>query len=82
MYVLPDYVDVIDDSTSNTAAPYVQLLPMTDAAAAHADFGATRLDTTASQQHGGSTTNSASSLGGGGFSEKYRIPTFVARLWA
>jgi hypothetical protein len=49
MYVLLDYGDFIDDSTSNTAALYVQLLPTTDAAAAHADFGATRLDTTASQ---------------------------------
>jgi hypothetical protein len=78
MYVLLDYGDSIDGSTSSTATPYIQLLPTTDAAAAPADFGATRLDTTASQHHGGSTTNSASSLGGGGFSEKYRIPIFVA----
>jgi hypothetical protein len=48
MYVLLDYGDFIDGSTSNTAAPYVQLLLMTDAAAAHADFGAMRLDTTGS----------------------------------
>jgi hypothetical protein len=76
VYVLLDYGDFIDGSTSNTAAPYVQLLATTDAAAAHADFGATRLDTTDSQQHAGSTTISGSSSGGGGFSEKYKIPTF------
>jgi hypothetical protein len=81
MYVLLDHGDFIDGSTSNMAAPYVELLPTTDAAVAHADFGATRLDTTDSQQHAGSTTILGSSSGGG-FSEKYKIPTFVARLWA
>lgn len=78
MYVLLDYVDFIDHSTSNTAPPYVQLLPTTDAAAAHANFGATRLDIAGSRQLGGSMTDSGSSSGRGGFSEKYRIPIFVA----
>ena len=73
MYVLLDYGDFIDGSTSNTAAPYVQLLPTTDTA----DFGAMRLDTTDSQQHSGSTTISGSSSGGGGFFQKYKIPIFV-----
>ncbi len=80
MYVLLDYGDFIDSSTSNTAAPYVQLLPTTDPAAAHADFVATRLggvDTTGSQKNAGSTTNSGSSSGGGGFFQKYKIPIFV-----
>ncbi|KAH9007243.1 hypothetical protein EDB86DRAFT_2870833, partial [Lactarius hatsudake] len=42
VYLLIDYGDFFD-GTTKTDDPYVQLLPMTDPAAAHADFVATRL---------------------------------------
>lgn len=57
VYLLINYGDFVDGSTSSTAAPYVQLLPMTDPAEAHADFVAVRLDgadTTGSQNNTGS----------------------------
>ncbi|KAH9065101.1 acid protease [Lactarius deliciosus] len=56
VYLLIDYGDFVD-GTTRTGDPYVQLLPMTDPAAAHADFVATRLggkDTTSSQRNSGS----------------------------
>ncbi|KAH9037652.1 aspartic peptidase domain-containing protein [Lactarius pseudohatsudake] len=56
VYLLIDYGDFVD-GTTKTDDPYVQLLPMTDPAAAHADFVATRLsgrDTTSSQRNSGS----------------------------
>ncbi|KAH9041834.1 acid protease [Lactarius hengduanensis] len=56
VYLLIDYGDFVD-GTTKTDVPYVQLLPMTDPAAAHADFVATRLsgkDTTSSQRNSGS----------------------------
>jgi hypothetical protein len=43
VYLLLNFGDFIDGSTSNIAAPFVQLLSTTDPAAAHADFVATRL---------------------------------------
>jgi hypothetical protein len=52
VYILLDYGDFIDGSTTKTAAPFVQLLSTTDPAAAHADFVATRL--------GGTDANAAS----------------------
>ncbi|KAH9172154.1 aspartic peptidase domain-containing protein, partial [Lactarius sanguifluus] len=57
VYLLIDYGDFVD-GTTKTDPPYVQLLPMTDPAAAHADFVATRLsgkDTTGSQRNSGSS---------------------------
>ncbi|KAH9015677.1 hypothetical protein EDB85DRAFT_2210110 [Lactarius pseudohatsudake] len=42
VYLLIDYGDFVD-GTTNTDSPYIQLLPMTDPAAAHAEFVATRL---------------------------------------
>ncbi|KAH9065098.1 acid protease [Lactarius deliciosus] len=56
VYLLIDYGDFVD-GTTKTDDPYVQLLPMTDPAAAHADFVATRLnqkDTASSQPNSGS----------------------------
>ncbi|KAH9037651.1 acid protease [Lactarius pseudohatsudake] len=56
VYLLIDYGDFVD-GTTKTDDPYVQFLPMTDPAAAHADFVATRLsgkDTTSSQRNSGS----------------------------
>ncbi|KAH9007242.1 aspartic peptidase domain-containing protein [Lactarius hatsudake] len=56
VYLLIDYGDFVD-GTTKTDDPYVQLLPMTDPAAAHADFVATRLsgkDTTSSPRNSGS----------------------------
>jgi hypothetical protein len=44
VYLLLNYGDFIDGSTSSTAAPYVQILSTTDPAAAHADFVTTRLN--------------------------------------
>jgi hypothetical protein len=44
VYLLLNYGDFINGSTSNTASPFVQLLSTTDPAAAHADFVATRLN--------------------------------------
>jgi len=44
VYILLNYGSFIDGSTSNTSAPYVQLLSTTDPAQAHADFVATRSD--------------------------------------
>jgi hypothetical protein len=42
VYLLLNYGDFIDGSTSNTSDPYAQILSTTDPAEAHADFVATR----------------------------------------
>lgn len=42
-YMLVDLGDFVDGSTSQTAAPYVQLLPLTTQAEGHADFVRERL---------------------------------------
>ncbi|OCH95148.1 acid protease [Obba rivulosa] len=42
-YLLVNFGDFVDGSTSNTAAPYIQLLPVTSPSAAHNDFVAERL---------------------------------------
>jgi len=42
-YLLVDLGDFVDGSTSNTAAPYIQLLPLTTQAQGHADFVQERL---------------------------------------
>jgi hypothetical protein len=84
VYLLLDYGDFIDGSTSNTDTPYVQILSTTNAAAAHADFVETRLggkDTTTPQNHGsgsGSGSNPDSSSSGKSFYERFRIPIFAA----
>ncbi|KAI0269972.1 aspartic peptidase domain-containing protein [Gloeopeniophorella convolvens] len=91
VYLLLDYGDFIDGSTSATAAPYVQLVSTTDPAAAHADFVATRLqgkDTTGSQHNGsGNNTNNNDNTndnnndnndsGAKGFFEKHKIPLII-----
>ncbi|KAI9466600.1 aspartic peptidase domain-containing protein [Lactarius psammicola] len=69
VYLLIDYGDFVD-GTTKTDKPYVQLLSMTDPAAAHADFVATRLsgkDATNSQRNSGSG-------GAKGLLEKHKIP--------
>jgi hypothetical protein len=76
VYLLLDYGDFTDNTADSTSAPYVQLLSTTNAADAHADFVATRLngkDTTNSQHHSSSTGS-----GSKGFFHKYRIPIFAA----
>lgn len=81
VYLLIDYGDFVDATTSNTASPYVQLLSTTNPAAAHNDFVATRLngsDTSGSQHNPGSSSGSGNnnngSVGAKGFFEKYKIP--------
>ncbi|KAH9016601.1 hypothetical protein EDB85DRAFT_1898042, partial [Lactarius pseudohatsudake] len=69
VYLLIDYGDFVD-GTTNTDSPYIQLLPMTDPAAAHAEFVATRLngkDSTSSQHNSGSG-------GAKGLFDKHKIP--------
>ena len=46
VYMLVDYGDFVDGNTSNTAAPYLQFLSITDPASAHADFLNVRLNQT------------------------------------
>ena len=48
VYMLVNYGDFVDGNTSNTAAPYVQLLSTTNPASAHADFVNVRLKQTSS----------------------------------
>ena len=77
MYVLLNYGDFIDGSTSNTANPYVQFLSTTDPAAAHADFVATRLqgkDTSGSQHNTGSGSSGNSGSSSKSFFQKYKYP--------
>jgi len=77
VYLLLNYGDFISGSTNNTADPYVQILSTTDAATAHADFVARRLegkDSTGSQ-HNGSKSGTGSSKKS--FFEKYRTSIFV-----
>ena len=76
VYLLIDYGDFVDATTSNTTSPYVQLLSTTDPAAAHNDFVAARLNktntsgsqpTSSSQPSSGSQPNPGNdngSLGG------------------
>ena len=42
-YTLIDFGDFVDGSNSSVADPYIQLLPTTDRASAHADFVNVRL---------------------------------------
>lgn len=52
VYILINFGDFVEGSTSATAPPYIQLLPTTDPATAHQDFVKVMLngvDTTASQ---------------------------------
>jgi len=80
VYLVLNYGDFIDGSTNNTANPYVQILPTTNPASAHADFVATRLggkDTTGAQHFSGSGSGSGSGNKSPGFFQKYRIPIFV-----
>ena len=44
--MLVNYGDFVDGNTSNTAAPYIQLLSTTDPASAQADFRSVRLNQT------------------------------------
>ncbi len=88
VYLLIDYGDFIDGTTV-TDKPYVQLLSMTDPAAAHADFVKARLggaDTTGSQ-HGHSNPNPGSGSPEPGSKntnkmkslfEKYKTPLLIA----
>ncbi|KAJ7758112.1 aspartic peptidase A1 [Mycena maculata] len=53
-YALMDYGDWVDDSSIDQTDPYIQLLPLTNLATAHADFVNVRLagvDTTNSSQY-------------------------------
>jgi len=81
VYMLIDYGDFVDTSTTTTNNPYVQLLSTTDPAQAHADFVAVRLngtDTTGSQKKPGSGSGSGSGNNDTSkaktFFEKYKIP--------
>jgi len=64
MYVLLNYGDFIDGSTSNTTDPYVQFVSTTNPAAAHADFVATRLQGNESKS----------------FFDKHKIPLIVGAV--
>lgn len=76
VYLLIDYGDFID-GTTNTDKPYVQLLPMTDPAEAHADFVVARQggkDNSPSKHNSGSGSgNNNDGSKAKGFFEKYRI---------
>ncbi|KAI9448438.1 acid protease [Lactarius indigo] len=77
VYLLIDYGDFVD-GTTKTDDPYVQLLPMTDPAAAHADFVATRLsgkNTTTSQ-------GNSSSGGPKGLFENHQIAILAGAMAA
>jgi len=81
MYVLLNYGDFIDGSTSNTADPYIQFVSTTDPAAAHADFVATRLegkDTSGSQHNTGSGSSGDSGSSSKSFFQKYKYPLIAA----
>jgi len=85
MYVLLNYGDFIDGSTSNTADPYVQFVSTTDPAAAHADFVATRLEgnDTSGSQHNSSPSGSGDSGDSSkskGFFAKYKIPLIAGAV--
>lgn len=54
VYLLLNYGDFTDDTASSTASPYAQILSTTNAADAHADFVATRLN--AASQHNGTAS--------------------------
>jgi hypothetical protein len=79
MYLLLDYGDFIDGSTSNKDDPYIQAVSTTDVAEGHKDFVEARLsgkDTTtphSSSSNGNNDDNKKSK----GFFQKYRIPIFV-----
>lgn len=89
-YMLLDYGDFVDATTSNTAAPYVQLLSTVDPATAHNEFVAARLngsDTSGSQHKpgsgSGSGNNNNGTVGGTkGFFEKYKIPIIAGAAGA
>lgn len=75
VYILLDYGSLVDGSTSNTSAPYVQILSTTDPAQAHADFVATR--------SGLSDTTDSPNLNGSGSSKKslfHGIPIFAVMV--
>ena len=90
VYLLIDYGDFVDGTTSNTASPYVQLLSMTNPAQAHSEFVAIRLngqDTTGSQHNpgsgSGSGNNNNGTVGGAkGFFQKYKIPIIAGAAGA
>jgi hypothetical protein len=80
VYLLLNYGDFIDGSTSSTSSPYAQVLSTTNPAQAHADFVKTRLggtDTTGTQHVNGSGSGSGSNKNSSGFFQKYRIPIFA-----
>jgi hypothetical protein len=73
VYLLLNYGDFIDGSTSSTATPYVQILSTTNPADAHADFVATRLngvDNAPSLNHSGNANQSS-------FFSKNKIPIII-----
>jgi hypothetical protein len=70
VYLLLDYGDFIDGSTSSTAAPYVQLLSTTNPAEAHSDFVATRLN---GQDNAPSLNHSSNGNRSSSFSNKIPI---------
>ncbi|KAI9507214.1 acid protease [Russula earlei] len=82
MYVLLNYGDFIDGSTSNTSAPYVQLLSTTDPAEAHSAFVAERLggNDTTGPQNKSNNNNSNNNISGTstGFFQKNKIPIIIA----
>ncbi len=82
VYLLTDYGNLVE-GTNNTGPPYVQLLPTTNPAAAHADFVAMRVDPRAPQ---GSQYNSAGRKGSGtsrgkGFFRKTQDSHTCCRWW-
>ncbi|KAH9978210.1 aspartic peptidase domain-containing protein [Lactifluus volemus] len=73
VYLLLNYGDFIDGSTSSTATPYVQILSTTNPADAHSDFVATRLngvDNAPSLNHSGNANQSS-------FFSKNKIPIII-----
>ncbi|KAH9007228.1 acid protease [Lactarius hatsudake] len=73
VYLLINYGDFVD-GTTKTGDPYVQLISMTDPAAAHADFVATRLG---EKNNTSSPLNPGPPNGAKGLIEKHKIPVLA-----
>lgn len=79
VYSLFDYGNYIQDTSNDRGDPYVQLLSVTDAAGAHADFAKVRLNGTSSPALLPASQESHSPLSAG--EKKQHIEGAVERNW-
>jgi len=78
MYAFLNYGDFIDGSPSNTADPYIQFLSTTDAAKAHTEFVAQRLNGKDTTGHQSKPNNSSVGSKTKSFFQKYKVPILGA----